>query len=193
MNPKTHTPPQVKSVKNLHALLKQCFAVTSAAMLSACASVPERPTFPENCPREVVQAMRQAGLKIGTPFYMLLETRHHVDPEELREHPFPKVPVKTGPVIGSIDEHSTPNVFPDGTQFHGYLWTDADPELIFGRYTEAVLPDGRRIPICLMVTDDYTVQRGPIKGTRKRSESRPGAVLASPYITALLVERYDGL
>jgi serine/threonine-protein kinase len=194
--PLARPPTQPKPEKNLHALLKPCFAaVTSASLLSACASVPavpESPKFPEDCPPEVVRAMYREGLKLNELFTIHLDIQKSIDMKRKDAFPAPKVPVKTGPVLGRLDKSGSDNVFPFGTLFTGYIWTDADPEFIYGRYTEALLPDGRKIPICLMVTDIWEMGKDPVKGVRKRSGSRPGATLSSAYVGVILVERYDG-
>ena len=43
---------------------------------------------------------------------------------------------------------------PEGTLFHGQLWTEGltfqGAEAAYARYTEAVLPNGLRVPICMV-------------------------------------------
>ncbi len=197
MSPKkTPVRPQSKPEKNLHALLKPCFAaVTFASMLSACASVPavpESPKFPEDCPAEALQAMQREGLKLNHLLTIYLDVHRSIDTKRPKHSGLPKIEVKTGPVLGRYDHLSVGGLVPVGTLFTGYIWTDADPEFIYGRYTEAILPDGRKIPVCLMLTDALDQNNGPVKGLRKRSGSKPGHVLVSTYVGALFVERYDG-
>ena len=46
---------------------------------------------------------------------------------------------------------------PEGTLLYGRLWTEGltkyGTEAVLGRYTEALLPDGRRVPICIVLGD----------------------------------------
>jgi serine/threonine-protein kinase len=61
---------------------------------------------------------------------------------------------KTGPLIGRT---TTPAAgMPQGTLLYGYIWTagitnNHGEDAFIGRYTQAVLPDGRKYPVCFIV------------------------------------------
>ena len=51
---------------------------------------------------------------------------------------------------------------PDGTLFYGQLWTEGitlgGVEAAYVRYTEAVLPDGTRFPVCMVWSEPYSLR-----------------------------------
>ena len=65
---------------------------------------------------------------------------------------------RDGPIIGRVrdDGLSDPGL-PGGTLLFGRLWTGPGiknqdgQESVIGRYTEAVLPDGRKVPVCIVL------------------------------------------
>lgn len=73
---------------------------------------------------------------------------------------------------------SRPNIssggLPEGTLLSGRLWAEGldleGHEAVMVRYTEALLPDGHRIPVCFIFGD-----RGVLIG--KRPGSKPGAAV----------------
>lgn len=64
---------------------------------------------------------------------------------------------------------------PGGTLLYWRLWTGPGiqtregEEAVLGRYTEALLPDGRKLPVCIVLG-------GPEGRWRKLPGSTPGAV-----------------
>jgi hypothetical protein len=79
---------------------------------------------------------------------------------------------RPGPIIGRVVKYGWTGPLPDGTLLYGQLWTEGlikeGKEAVMGRYTEALLPDGRRVPICFVLWVDWT---GLIK---KDEGSKPG-------------------
>jgi serine/threonine-protein kinase len=69
---------------------------------------------------------------------------------------------------------------PEGTLLSGYLWTSG--EVAVGRYTEAQLPDGRTVPVCVVLG-----KRGYFE---KEEGSKPGAVRLPKTFPAYAVERW---
>ncbi|RKG99321.1 hypothetical protein D7V97_31805 [Corallococcus sp. CA053C] len=69
---------------------------------------------------------------------------------------------------------------PNGTLLSGYLWTGG--EGIVGRYTQAQLPDGRTVPVC--------IETGEQGFVRKLEESTPGAAVSIQSVPAYPVERW---
>jgi hypothetical protein len=56
-----------------------------------------------------------------------------------------------------VVKYSWTGPLPEGTLLYGQLWTEGltkeGQEAVLGRYTEALLPDGRRFPICFVLGD----------------------------------------
>ena len=82
---------------------------------------------------------------------------------------------RPGPIISryknSFTKGSIAEDLPDGTLFHGQLWTEGltlgGAEAVYARYTEAVLPNGLRVPICMVFNEP--------NGLRKKNPgSKPG-------------------
>lgn len=91
---------------------------------------------------------------------------------------------RDGPVTGRVSRGA--GGLPAGTILRGRLWTgpgifeDAD-EAIIGRYTSAWLPDGRELPVCIVL--------GGLDGRVPKGEgSTPGAVLLSRDLPANAVK-----
>jgi serine/threonine-protein kinase len=95
-----------------------------------------------------------------------------------------------GPVIGRITEGA--GNLPEGTLLHGRLWTgpgiyeisgDWKRPGVLGRYTQAVLPDGRKYPVCIVLGNDDG--RVP-----KAEGSMPGAAVLARELPVSVVERW---
>ncbi|WP_245815027.1 hypothetical protein [Cystobacter ferrugineus] len=63
-----------------------------------------------------------------------------------------------GPIIGRLTVGD--GNLPEGTLLHGRLWTgpniydvetNVERAAVMGRYTLAVLPDGRKLPVCIVL------------------------------------------
>jgi len=82
---------------------------------------------------------------------------------------------RDGPIVSRVvgDERTYPEL-PDGTLLYGRLWTGPGlqnrlgEDAVLGRYTEALLPDGRKLPVCLVLG-------GPEGLWAKEEGSMPGA------------------
>ena len=76
---------------------------------------------------------------------------------------------------------------PEGTLLYGQLWTEGisklGDEAVMGRYTEALLPDGRRVPICFSLNDSTGL-------IFKLPGSKPGAVVLRRRSVAFAVEQW---
>jgi serine/threonine-protein kinase len=105
-----------------------------------------------DCPKEATEAMtRELKLRRGSPLQAIVDINQPGDTSRQGIY-------QDGPVIGRITEGD--GNLPPGTLLHGRLWTgpgiyDRDgldaPEAVMGRYSEAVLPDGRKYPVCLVI------------------------------------------
>jgi serine/threonine-protein kinase len=85
-----------------------------------------------------------------------------------------------GPVTGVVRISDARGALPEGTLLSGYLWTSG--EVAVGRYTEAQLPDGRTLPVCVVLGRKGYVEKWP--------DSKPGAAQLNRTIGAYAVERW---
>ncbi|TQF08683.1 serine/threonine protein kinase, partial [Myxococcus llanfairpwllgwyngyllgogerychwyrndrobwllllantysiliogogogochensis] len=158
--------------------LKTCAGATAAAALSlGCPGAQVRPESGD-CPSDARDAMfnraNKRGLRLepGDGMVLTLDNRQPGAQSE------PGV-YSDGPVTGVV-RISRLKGLPEGTLLSGYLWTGG--EFLVGRYTEAHLPDGRTVPVCIVLG-----KRGYVE---KEEESKPGAVVVGRSRTAYPVERW---
>jgi serine/threonine-protein kinase len=90
---------------------------------------------------------------------------------------------RPGPITSKVVNDSGP--LPEGTLLYGQLWTEGvtqENEVVLGRYTEALLPDGRRVPICFILGISGLVT--------KQEGSKPGEARLRRQLNAIPVERW---
>ncbi|QRN97540.1 serine/threonine protein kinase [Archangium violaceum] len=93
-----------------------------------------------------------------------------------------------GPLLSRVlySKFSDP-VIPEGTLLYGHLWTtgfqdDFGSPAVYGRYTQALLPDGRKFPVCFVLS---------LRGTWPWGEgSKPGAVVLPRVLRIQAVKRW---
>jgi serine/threonine-protein kinase len=131
----SEVPPMIKSRK-----LRSLFAAACAAG-SACASAPKvrPPPPPEDCPPGAIEAMKRLG------FY---GSSHAVVFAPFRP-PFKDVPVQQGPVMAKVSGHW--GALPDFTMFSGKMFIGTNR--VYARFTEARLPSGEVVPMCVEVIE----------------------------------------
>lgn len=111
-----------------------------------CAAPQLRPP-PGDCPPEVVRSMKEMGV-ISDPKSMSVVLDINQPGETDQEGLY-----RPGPIVSKVvTRRWSSNPLPEGTLLYGQLWMEGltkegDPAVL-GRYTEALLPDGRRFPIC---------------------------------------------
>jgi serine/threonine-protein kinase len=100
-----------------------------------------------------------------------------------------------GPVIGRITRGA--GGLPEGTLLHGRLWTGPgiydmdhetgqvylDAEAVMGHYTLAILPDGRKYPVCIVIGN-------PDGRVEKLEGSKPGAAVMNRELPVSAVWRW---
>lgn len=114
-----------------------------------CTAAQVRP-LPEDCPQEAVRSMEEMNLLDQGSYSIVIDINQ---PGEVQQegsyHP--------GSIISRVVKHSWEGPLPDGTLLYGQLWTEGltkyGKEAVLGRYTEALLPDGRRVPVCFILGD----------------------------------------
>lgn len=158
--------------------LKTCAGATAAAALQlGCPGAQVRPE-PADCPSEARDAMfnweRKDGLRLdpGDTVQLTLDRRQPGTQGARGVY-------ADGPVTGVV-RLSHLKGLPVGTLVSGYLWTSG--EVAVGRYTEAQLPDGRTVPVCIVLG-----RKGYLE---KWTGSKPGATQLPRTSPAYAVERW---
>ncbi|QRN99355.1 protein kinase [Archangium violaceum] len=165
---------------------------TSSSVLAAwlcavaglgCPAVQMRPPEPEDCPKEAAEAMAELKLRTSSPLRAVVDINQPGDFGDLGVY-------QDGAVIGRLVEGD--GNLPEGTLLHGRLWTgngiydiagDVERPAVLGRYTQAVLPDGRKYPVCIVLGD--TDGRVP-----KSEGSKPGAAVLARELPVSPVWRW---
>jgi len=158
--------------------IKTCAGATAAAALQlGCPGAQVRPE-PADCPSEARDAMfnweRKDGLRLrpGESVSLTLDRRQPGAQSERGVY-------ADGPVTGVV-RISYSKELPVGTLVSGYLWTSG--EVAVGRYTEAQLPNGRTVPVCIVLG-----RKGYLE---KWTGSKPGATELGRTSPAYAVERW---
>jgi serine/threonine-protein kinase len=116
-----------------------------------CPGAQVKPPQREDCPDEVYRVMREE-LRIteGSPLRAIVDVNQPGDQSEVGTY-------RDGPLTGIITHGE--GGLPEGTLLWGQLWTgpgiyeDRRPpaEAVIARYTRARLPDGREVPVCIVL------------------------------------------
>ncbi len=104
--------------------------------------------------------------------------------------PTDKGTYRDGPIVSRVlgDERTHPEL-PDGTLLYGRLWTGPGLktrnglDAILGRYTEALLPDGRKLAVCMVLG-------GPEGLWRTHDGSMPGAARTNRVVPVAAVRSW---
>lgn len=192
MNLKKPQPPVPStSAKRLNTLGGKCLAVAATtSMAAACSGAPVKPEGKELCPHEVVRTMVENGLQLNSVASIDLNAADSaaIEREKKREYvnlgKFVRV-YENGPIISRVADPEDSGL-PKGTMLFGYIWVDADPRIAIVRYTEAMFPGGRKIPVC-MAGGDLAGPGGIDRGIGKRPGSRPkAAMLGAGYMVGIV-------
>jgi serine/threonine-protein kinase len=176
-SPPVSTPPR----STLSSLLA---AWLCAAAGLGCPAAQVKPPQPEDCPKEAAEAMsRELKVETGSRLRAVVDINQPGDMSEVGVY-------QDGPVIGRLSMGD--GNLPAGTLLHGRLWTgpgiydiagSVTRPAVLGRYTQAVLPDGRKFPVCIVLGD--TDGRVP-----KSEGSKPGAAVLARDLPVSPVERW---
>lgn len=188
-SPRPQRPPAPTDMKTPLELsaefLKQCANATAAAALAAgCATTGVRPA-PADCPKEALQVMFGAledgglGWDWGTP-----NVNISIDKNRRARGSEEDFAVFTDGAIEAYVERGHAGM-PTGTFLKGQLWTGTGA--LVGRYHEALLPDGRTLPVCIIASETFKPDGSLIPGM---PGSKPGAVIFSRWIYAVPVKRW---
>ncbi|HSP78080.1 MAG TPA: serine/threonine-protein kinase [Myxococcaceae bacterium] len=175
--PRATVTPKKKQQKSntMRDTLRKAGLVCATVAQTACSGPQVRPTPPsEECPAGAVEAMRELGLSSREPVHAFLN----------RESPG-LVTVREGPTTAETTrEHGQ---LPAGTELTGWLfiWESR----VHGRFTQARLPDGRILPVCMIAWDDRDRQAGLGPGRRGTVGSETATI--SPTMSAKVVQRFE--
>ena len=144
--PQPITPQDSATSPRSASLSSLLVASLCAATSLGCPAAQVRPE-PTDCPTETTDIMFK-GLKLttGSPLRALVDVHQ---PGE----PWDKGLYKEGPVVGRVTVGEGRLV--EGSLLYGQLWIgpglkdDFGREAVIGRYTQALLPDGKKYPVCI--------------------------------------------
>jgi len=158
------SPPQPDFMKSLAAVV--------CLVTSGCAGVPTQPSWPRDCPPEVLAAMEKRGLVPGYQNFMNLDF-HTEGAMDVYAN------FREGPLVSRLDGYK----LPEGTKLHGFMWTGG--EKVQAYWTEAELPDGQKMPVCMVLGYD---QRG---GYPKEQGMQPGTVSIPTAVPMTVTRRFE--
>jgi serine/threonine-protein kinase len=116
-----------------------------------CPGAQVKPPEAEACPAEAKRVMfEELKLTEGSPLRAIVDVQQPGDQSELGTY-------RDGPLTGRVTRGE--GGLPEGTVLRGKLWTgpgiyeDSIPpaESVIARYTSAKLPDGREVPVCIVL------------------------------------------
>jgi serine/threonine-protein kinase len=149
-----------------------------------CPAAQVKPPAPSDCPKEATEAMFQE-LKIRTASRLQAVVDIN-QPGDMSEEGV----YADGPVIGRLTVGD--GNMPEGTLLHGRLWTgpgiydletNVERAAVMGHYTLAVLPDGRKLPVCIVLGN-------PDGRVPKREGSKEGAAVLNREVPVSAVWRW---
>jgi serine/threonine-protein kinase len=153
--------------------LMKSLAAAVCLVTSGCAGVPAQPSWPRDCPPEALDAMARRGMKPGDQNEFQL---HIHDQGEAQDY----VNAQPGPLVSFIgSEWDARKWFPLGTKLYGFMWTGGRDVQAY--WTEAHLPDGQKLPVCLVLGYEeqggYSKQfPGTLPGTSRVPKRAPVTV-----------------
>jgi hypothetical protein len=136
--------------------------------------------MPEDCPQEAVRNMEELNL-LNRGGYMVIVDINQPG-EESQEGIY-----RPGPIVSKVMKYPGRGPLPEGTLLYGKLWTEGltkeGHDAVYGRYTEILLLDGRRLPVCFVL--------GDLSGLSAKEEgSKPGEPRLRRAMSALPVRRW---
>ncbi|HYI01690.1 serine/threonine protein kinase [Hyalangium sp.] len=148
-----------------------------------CPAAQVRP-LPEDCSQEAIQGMEKMNLlgEEGLPggYRVVIDINQPGTDEQEGIY-------REGKIVSKVVKYSWTGPLPEGTLLYGQLWTEGltkyGKEAVLGRYTEALLPDGRRVPVCFILWDQTGLMI-------KNEGSEPGAARLPREVTVLAVRRW---
>jgi serine/threonine protein kinase len=139
--------PQTPASSSHHSSRSSLLAVwLCAATGLGCPAVQVRPE-PAPCPTEATEAMfQELQIRTASPLRAVVDVDQ---PGEAWDWGL----YRDGPVVGRITVGE--GLLVEGSLLYGHLWTgpgltdEVGREAVIGRYTRALLPDGKEYPVCI--------------------------------------------
>jgi serine/threonine-protein kinase len=175
-SPPAATPKKAPAAASLKETCRVLVVGSSAWLAAGCAGVQVRPPSAE-CPQEARRAMRELGWenRMGKVPPAYLDAKQGEGPGT-DEGVFPVgVPIVSKTAISR-------GKAPEGTLLYGRLWLDEKKRGVWGRWTEAELPEGRKVPVCLELGVPGTPY--PLGRNFAKRGEQPGTVVL-PWHTPL--------
>jgi serine/threonine-protein kinase len=149
-----------------------------ASFTVGCSAAQVRP-LPEDCPPEVVDRMEEMNL-LREEYRVIIDINQPGNGQQEGVY-------LEGKIISRVVRYGFTGPLPDGTLLYGQLWTKGvmkyGKPAVYGRYTEALLPDGSRIPVCFVL--------GDVTGTTTGNDgSKPGEIRLQREAGAGAVDRW---
>jgi eukaryotic-like serine/threonine-protein kinase len=163
------SPPMSTSPRSSSSLLAAWLCATAGL---GCPAAQVKPPEPADCPQEATEAMEALELQTTSPLEAIIDINQPGETGDAGVY-------QDGPVISRITQGA--GNLPEGTLLHGQLWTGPGIDEVWGktkrpgvmgRYTQAILPDGRKYPVCI-VLGERDGRIGLAEG------SKPGAFILS--------------
>jgi serine/threonine-protein kinase len=152
-------------------------AAAVCLVTSGCAGVPTQPSWPQDCPPETLAAMASRGMKPGDQNEFQLYIHDQGAKSDFANS-------QPGPIVSVIgSEFDAVSWFPLGTKLYGFMWTGG--EEVQAYWTEAHLPDGQKLPVCLVLGFD---ERG---GYFKKPGTKPGTFRISKRAPVVVTRRFE--
>ncbi len=167
-----------KKAPSTSDFLKRCaLSFGTAAWLElGCSGAQVRPE-PGNCPKGAVEAMTELEMYEGNGIAVWLDVGQVEPPYE----PLWGV-YRSGSIVSRVSRSE--GKMPKGTLLYGQLWMNEKERVAYGRWTEAELPDGKKVPVCLILASS----RGD--GYRWMEGSAPGAVRLPKHVPFEIAHRW---
>jgi serine/threonine-protein kinase len=177
----TSAPPQAPAPSGSSPLLTIWLC---AAFGLGCPGAQVKPPEPSDCPDSATQAMfQELKIRTGSDLQAVVDLRQPGDFADVGVY-------QDGPLISRVSRGDSK--LTEGTLLYGYLWTgpgiydreaSMPREAVLGRYTEAVLPDGTKYPVCIVL--------GGRDGRVPKVEgSKPGAARLARALPISAVRRW---
>jgi serine/threonine-protein kinase len=168
----THTVPSAGT--------SRLFALLCATAGLGCPGAQVQPPRDEACPQEAKRAMREVlKLDEGAPLKAIIDVTQPGDQSQEGTY-------RDGSVVGQVVAYSwTDPGLPSGTLLYGQLWTGTgitlrEREAVAGRYTKARLPDGRTLPVCIVLGDPGDGRIPKLPGSKPGAAQLPRELPVSP-------------
>jgi serine/threonine-protein kinase len=157
-----------------HEFMK-ALAAAVCLVTSGCAGVPAQPSWPRDCPQETLALMESRGMRPGDQNQLQLYIHDQGAMSDFANS-------QPGPIVSVIDSGGT-DWFPLGTKLYGFMWTGGEKVQVY--WTEAHLPDGQKLPVCLVLGWD---ERG---GYWKNPGTQPGTFHISKRPPMTVTRRFE--